>query len=282
CLAGRGVYLRNSQIVERMSAVTRIVLDKTGTLTAPASGATTWSGAPLTEHERSWLRSLTGHSSHPLPVRIAESTGPAEVHAVHSFREIAGRGIEGRVDGRALRMGSATWVRGRQERDATERSDESAQTPGAGTEQDRPGISGEAASRVLVAIDGRYRGSFGFESVLRPEVDALIRRLRGDYQLILLSGDQAREAERFRRLLGEQARLEFNQRPFDKLDFIRELQAVASGGKVMMVGDGLNDAGALQQADVGVAVVEKVGTFSPASDVILDAAQLARLAEVLV
>ena len=73
--------------------------------------------------------------------------------------------------------------------------------------------------------------------------------------------------------------MEFNQSPHDKLNVIRELQA--AGRKVMMVGDGLNDAGALQQAEVGVAVVEKVGTFSPASDVILDAAQLPRLAEVL-
>lgn len=73
--------------------------------------------------------------------------------------------------------------------------------------------------------------------------------------------------------------LKFNQSPADKLQFVRELQQ--RGRQVMMVGDGLNDAGALKQAEVGVAVVEQVGAFSPASDVILDAAELPRLAQVL-
>ena len=73
--------------------------------------------------------------------------------------------------------------------------------------------------------------------------------------------------------------MKFNQSPADKLNFVRELQA--RGQKVMMVGDGLNDAGALKQAEVGVAVVAQIGIFSPASDVILDAAELPRLARVL-
>jgi Cu+-exporting ATPase len=95
----------------------------------------------------------------------------------------------------------------------------------------------------------------------------------------LLSGDNEREAERFEKLFGQRATLRFNQSPADKLNFIRELQS--RGRKVMMVGDGLNDAGALKQAEVGVAVVEQIGIFSPASDVILDAAELPKLARVL-
>jgi Cu+-exporting ATPase len=94
-----------------------------------------------------------------------------------------------------------------------------------------------------------------------------------------LSGDNERESARFRKIFGGDAILKFNQSPADKLNFIRELQH--RGRKVMMVGDGLNDAGALKQAEVGVAVVEKIGVFSPASDVILDAAQVPKLAQVL-
>ena len=99
----------------------------------------------------------------------------------------------------------------------------------------------------------------------RPE--ELLRGLGGRYELALLSGDNEQERERFRSLFGGDAELHFNQSPLDKLGFIRRLQE--SGQTVMMVGDGLNDAGALKQSDVGVAVVEKVGAFSPASDVIL-------------
>ena len=94
-------------------------------------------------------------------------------------------------------------------------------------------------------------------------------------KLALLSGDNEKERERFRSLFGSDAALHFNQSPLDKLGFIRGLQE--SGRRVMMVGDGLNDAGALKQSDVGVAVIEKAGAFSPASDVILEAGRVPRL-----
>jgi Cu+-exporting ATPase len=130
-----------------------------------------------------------------------------------------------------------------------------------------------------VAIDGQYRGAFVLSSALRPETDQLFRRLAGRYDLALLSGDNERERERFRTLFGDNTKLNFNQSPLDKLGFIRRLQE--TGKTVMMVGDGLNDAGALKQADVGVAVVEKIGAFSPASDVILDASRVPQLFEIL-
>ena len=107
----------------------------------------------------------------------------------------------------------------------------------------------------------------------------MIAQLGGKFELALLSGDNERESARFQKFFGEGAVLKFNQSPADKLNFVRELQS--RGRKVMMVGDGLNDAGALKQAEVGVAVVEQIGIFSPASDVILDAAELPRLARVL-
>jgi Cu+-exporting ATPase len=136
-----------------------------------------------------------------------------------------------------------------------------------------------AGSAVFLAIDGEFRGVFVLGNALRPEAEALPRRLGGNYELALLSGDNSRERERFRAFLGGKAQMHFDQSPLDKLQFIRRLQ---EGGKtVMMVGDGLNDAGALQQSDVGVAVVERVGAFSPASDVILEGGQVPRLAEIL-
>ena len=277
-LARRNVFLRNAQVIERMSTVDTLVLDKTGTLTSPGAGTATWSGAPLTEVEARWLSSMTRHSAHPLAARIGEEMPKADADPVESFIEKSGHGMEGVVAGRKIWMGSAAWLEARGARlwSQTQPQQVASAKPAAA------GASHTAAFRgstVHVAIDGQHRGGFVLEGALRPEVDALIRQLRGSYQLVLLSGDNAHESARFRTLLGEQARVEFNQSPHDKLNIIRELQA--AGHKVMMVGDGLNDAGALQQAEVGVAVVEKVGTFSPASDVILDAAQLPRLAEVL-
>ena len=288
-LARREVFLRNAQIIERISEVDTIVFDKTGTLTTGVVGGVKWQDAPLSEVEEGWLYSMTRHSTHPLAARISEAMSHGRTVTVHGFAEVAGCGMEGRIAGRKIWMGSMKWLRSRGVSGLRPEVNHSPALSGVVT-----GHSNEAtfsprlivssgadpdSNSVYVAIDGKHRGSFTLKSELRPEVETLVNKLRGRYPLVLLSGDNAREAERFRALFGDDARVAFNQSPFEKLHAIRELQK--GGRKVMMVGDGLNDAGALQQADVGVAVVENVGSFSPASDLIVDAAQLRRLSEVL-
>ena len=256
-LARRKIFLKNALVVERMAEVDTIVLDKTGTLTtADARGVEFVAAKPLTPREADLIGSLARHSTHPNSVRIVRALGAA-VLPVANFTETPGCGVEGEVAGRKIRLGSCDWVAS-----ATRGNARAIGTGG-----------------VFVAIDGAMRGAFALENSLRPEVAQLIAQLGGRFELALLSGDNEREAARFKNIFGARAVLKFNQSPADKLNFIRELQA--RGRKVMMVGDGLNDAGALKQADVGVAVVEQVGIFSPASDVILDAAELPRLARVL-
>ena len=259
-LARLNIFLKNGQVIERMAEVDTVVLDKTGTLTTAdvrgvqfRTAAGSQPGA-LTEAESRWIGSLTRHSTHPNSVRITQYLG-AEAGAVQNFTEIPGSGIAGEIEGHHILLGSAGWLR-------------------------EHGILLPPAARLVqVAVDGQWRGGFAVENSLRPEVTELIAQLGNRFELALLSGDNEREAARFQQIFGDQATLRFNQRPADKLNFIRELQQ--RGRKVMMVGDGLNDAGALKQADVGVAVVEQIGVFSPASDVILDAAQLPQLARVL-
>ncbi len=133
-------------------------------------------------------------------------------------------------------------------------------------------------SVVHLAIDGIHRGAFLLVNTLRPAVESLIPQL-GSFKLALLSGDNDKAKSYFERLFGSAAQLRFNQSPLNKLEFVRSQQD--AGRKVMMVGDGLNDAGALKQSDVGVAVVENIGAFSPASDVILTADMVPQLAALL-
>jgi len=258
-LARLGIFLKNALVIERMASVDTIVLDKTGTLTcADARGVEFQNmGADLTSDEKDWMGSLARHSTHPNSVRIAKSLA-FTTRVVRRFMESPGYGIEGEVGGHRILIGSRFWL----ESCGISFSDQTI-----------------TAISSAVAIDGRLRGAFVFENSLRPEAAQLISQLGNRFKLVLLSGDNESEAVRFKTLFGNSTELHFNQSPADKLNFIKELQR--HGRKVMMVGDGLNDAGALKQSDVGVAVVEQIGIFSPASDVILDAAELPCLAQVM-
>ncbi len=290
-LARIQVFLKNALVIERMAQVEAIVFDKTGTLTAGSAEAVAFrgneecrmknaergqnrligqrlltsaaTGARLSAVEEGWVWAVARHSTHPQAVRIGQSlAGAATAGAVEDFIETPGAGIAGRVQGHEVRLGSRVWL-------------ESWGVPIGEYVSQRL----EEGSVVCLAIDGELRGQFVLANAVRPETDELLRGLSGRYDLALLSGDNERERERFRSLFGKDAGLHFNQSPLDKLGFIRRLQE--SGQTVMMVGDGLNDAGALKQSDVGVAVIEKVGAFSPASDVILAASQVRRLSRIL-
>jgi Cu+-exporting ATPase len=245
-------------------------------LAGSISTSTRATGNPdaLSDFERGCVLALTRQSAHPHAARIGEWAEEAESHTqrdderqnectqaleVENFQEVPGRGISARVQGHEVRLGSRAWFESAGVKI-------SAQTSSTG-------------SVSYLAIDGEFRGAFELTHALRPEADQLLRRLSSHYELALLSGDNERERERFAALFGKSARLHFNQSPLDKLGFIRALQE--SGKTVMMVGDGLNDAGALKQSDVGVAVVEKIGAFSPASDVILEAGLVPRIFSLL-
>ena len=103
----------------------------------------------------------------------------------------------------------------------------------------------------------------------------LIKKLKSNYRLSVLSGDNEAEKESLQRLLGRKTTLLFHQQPEDKLQYIKQLQQ--QGEKVMMIGDGLNDAGALKQSDIGIAVTEQTNNFTPSSDAIIEGNQLSRL-----
>jgi Cu+-exporting ATPase len=285
-LSRRNVFLKNPYVLETLAEVDAVVFDKTGTLTAAGAGNVAWVGAEgrgetavsrfnqtlppegsipgttsapgaLSEIEERWLYSMTRHSTHPLPVRIGEAIKREYFpELVRSFLETPGCGMESSVAGHEIWMGSAAWFATR----------------------NIIALQGNG-SVVHVAIDGKYRGHFELASAVRAETENLVTGLGRDCEVALLSGDNEKERAKFQALFGDHATLAFNQSPLDKLNFIKHRQT--AGQTVMMVGDGLNDAGALRQADVGVAVVENISAFSPASDVILAAGMVTRTAAVL-
>jgi Cu+-exporting ATPase len=250
-LARHHFYLRHAQVIERVAATTRIVFDKTGTLTIGGACAPEYAGEPLLSGERKAIAALAAQSTHPLSRALAASAGVSRDCKVTGYSEIPGQGISARVDGRLLRMGSGPYVTG------------------------RPLPGKQSGSLVFVAIDGRVKGSFSFANHYREGIGQWVRQLPENIELSVLSGDGDQERPRLRELLGDGAELRFHCQPQDKSDHIRALQG--SGEKVMMIGDGLNDAAALQQANTGIALSESSGQFTPASDAILEAGGLSLL-----
>jgi Cu+-exporting ATPase len=250
------VYVKSSQVVERLAKIDTVVFDKTGTLTASGAAQALFDGKPLTGEEATWISAVARQSAHPHAVRIAQTLNATGAQA-RSFAEIVGCGIEGNVHGHEIWIGSAMWLNAR----------------GVIAPQK------QSANSAHLAIDRVYRGLFLLPNALRAGAETMISRLRANYSLALLSGDNERERPRFEQIFGPTAVLKFNQTPLDKLQYIRQLQD--AGKRALMIGDGLNDAGALKQSDVGVAVVEFIGAFSPASDIIMRADMAPRLDTIL-
>jgi Cu+-exporting ATPase len=258
-LARVQVFLRKAEVLERLANINTIVFDKTGTLTVPHPGSPMFDGAPLSAEEKDHIAALARQSSHPLARRLAQVSGTgAQALAVSCFSETEGMGLCGWVSGVEWLLGSRSFL----------------QTKGIQTAD----TASVEESVVFAASDGKYRGKFILATRLRPEISKLMIDLSGGYQLALVSGDHEGERDRFRQVMGHEAGLQFSQSPLDKLASIKKLQR--GGRRVAMVGDGLNDAGALRQSDVGIAVVERVGAFSPASDVILAGGRVPELGQV--
>lgn len=242
-----GLYLRNATVIESMAEMDHIVFDKTGTLTHSAEQEVSWQGNPLTASEISAVVSLARQSTHPLSQAIRKHYQQAGSVTLLAFEEIPGSGMSGTTsDSHRVRLGSQEWITGRQ--------------------------PSEQQTRVYLSIDGDLRGYFQFTNHYREALPQLISELKGEYKLSVLSGDNDAERNHLRALLGSDTQLLFRQRPEDKLEYIESLQQV--GHRVMMVGDGLNDAGALRQADLGLAVSEQANNFTPASDAIIEARKL--------
>jgi Cu+-exporting ATPase len=248
-LGNNGLFLRNAQVIEVISATTHIVFDKTGTLTLPGEHVLTYKGTPLGPDEQRAIATLAAQSMHPMSKSLARHLDKAEPCRVLGFKETPGNGTEGWVDGVYIMIGSRKFVTG--SRAAT------------------------ADTRVYVRINEDYPGYFSISGHYRSGIATWMLALKKRYSLSLLSGDNDRERRRLEGWIGEGSHIQFFQSPEGKEAYVRHLQR--RGEKVMMVGDGLNDAGALRQSDTGIAVTEMGNSFTPASHAILDGAQIHKM-----
>jgi len=242
-------YLRNAQTIEDMAAADHIVFDKTGTLTTTQEQEIIYEGSPLTHEQQKQIASLASCSGHPLSRALAKHIGRDIEITVACFNEITGKGIEGFVKDDLVKLGSYEFI------------------TGSGQVVDNTG--------VYVSFENKLFGCYHFKNHYRKSIPSLIKKLESNYRLSVISGDNNSEKDYLKKLSGPGTILLFDQKPEDKFHYIQLLQQ--RGNRVMMIGDGLNDAGALMQSDIGIAVAEQTNNFTPASDAIIEAKQLSKL-----
>ncbi|MFH0736829.1 MAG: heavy metal translocating P-type ATPase metal-binding domain-containing protein [bacterium] len=251
-------YLKNADVVEKLSQITSIVFDKTGTLTKNSQFNVNFVGNPLTTHELQLIKSTTKSSYHPFSQSISSSISGNINFEISEYDEISGSGITAKIEDDLIKVGSASFI---------------GYLPP--SDNDNTILS----SKVYVSINNIYKGYYTFTNFYRNGIENLIKSLSNKLKLFVLSGDNESERDNLNIVFQNKATIKFNQSPFNKLEFIEELQK--SNETVLMIGDGLNDAGALKQSNIGITVSEDINNFYPACDGILDANYLTKLKDFL-
>jgi Cu+-exporting ATPase len=256
--AERGILIRSGESLETVHKVDTFVFDKTGTLTNGRPEATDVVTAPWIDREAllALAASVENGSEHPLGqaiVRRARAEGAA-ISPAEGFRALEGMGVEGVVGGRQVLAGSPRLL-------DSAGVDASALATAAGR------LAAEGKTVALVAVDGRAAGLFALADTLKPGAREAVETLRrSGLRVVMLTGDNVRTA----RALAAEAAIDDVQAevlPGDKAAAIRRLQQ--EGRRVAMVGDGINDAPALAQADVGLAIGTGTDVAMASADITL-------------
>ncbi len=243
-------YAKNASVIEQLAAINTIIFDKTGTITSNKKSNAVYEGETLSEEESILLKNTLRGSNHPLSRTLYSILKDNDIVTLDHYEEHIGKGIEAEYNNTAIKIGSASFV-----------SKTIANT--------------SLNTTVHVSTNNAYKGKYVFYNSYRKGVSRLFNQLKQQYDLVILSGDNEGERDNLTKLLPRKTKLIFNQKPEDKLEYIKYHQS--EGAKVLMIGDGLNDAGALAQSDVGIAISEDVNIFSPACDAILDASKFNQL-----
>lgn len=243
-------YLKNAGVIEQLAKADTIIFDKTGTITSNKKSSINYEGIELTAEEESLLKNTLRASNHPLSRTLYSLLAEYDIVPLDNYKETVGRGMEASSREQQIKVGSADFV---------------------GSTIFSPSLN----TSVHISANNQYKGKYVFYNEYREGMEEVFSAFEKDYHLAIVTGDNEGEKQRLEGLLPPKTQFLFNQKPEDKLDVVKKLQE--QGRKVIMVGDGLNDAGALAKSEVGIAISENVNVFSPACDAILDASVFKQL-----
>jgi len=235
-----GVLVRDADALQRASTLDTLVFDKTGTLTEGKPQVVAVNTAGIAQEDALRLAAaLEQGSSHPLARAILEKANAAALPQVSNFRTLRGLGVSGEAEGHTLLLGNQALL-----------NDNGIDT--AALETELKAQASQGATPVLLAVDGKAAALLAVRDPLRQDsVDALARLHRAGYRLVMLTGDNPTTANAIAKEAGIDEVIA-GVLPDGKADAIKNLQR--QGRQVAMVGDGINDAPALAQADVGIAM----------------------------
>ncbi|WP_340075653.1 heavy metal translocating P-type ATPase [Leptobacterium sp. I13] len=243
-------YLKNAQVIEKLAKIDTIIFDKTGTITSNNKSRIAYEGLTLNTKETTLLKNSLRNSNHPLSRQLYSILKANDIITLDEYEEYIGKGIIASHENQKIKIGSAEFV-------------------GNNT------YASSLKTSVHISTNDQYKGKYTFYNQYRKGIASLFNRLKEHFNLAILSGDNESERENLQKLLPAKTKLFFNQKPEDKFNYIKFHQQ--EGANVLMIGDGLNDAGALKQSNVGIAVSENINVFSPACDAILDASKLTEI-----
>lgn len=250
------LYVKNASIIEQMSTIDTIVFDKTGTITEQSDSQTSFQGIELNQQHIQLIRSLANQSNHPLSKCIVSYLPNSKNLVVKNYNEIKGLGTSAHINNHFIKMGSAEFVLGKDKQEV------------------------QLGSNVYVSLDDNYLGYFTIKNKYRHGLENIISSLKSQFELKILSGDNSTEEPYLKSIFGANTEMLFYQKPEDKLNYIKKLQN--NHKKVLMIGDGLNDAGALKQSNVGIAISDNTNNFSPACDAVLSGDKFSLLKELII
>ena len=245
-------YVKDTLTIEKISKIDTLVFDKTGTITHNKKSNINFEGKEFSNFDLKNIKSLLKNSNHPLSKALYDFVEVEdEYFPVENFREIPGKGYEANVRGTKYKIGSAKLIGQK---------------------------SKSLETAVYISRNEEFLGKFIFKNEYRDDLKTLFKSLYG-YQIHILSGDNSSEEIKLKTMIPNVTEMAFNQSPEDKLNYIKNLQDHQH--KVAMFGDGLNDAGALKQSNVGIAVADDTNSFTPSSDVIMAGNKLVDFAKYL-
>lgn len=241
-------YVKDTLTIEKISKISTLVFDKTGTITQSKKTNISYEGLELSEFDLLNIKTLLKNSNHPLSKSLYHFLEVDDAYfPVEKYVEIPGKGYAAMVRNQFYKIGSASF---------------------------NGEISKNLETAVYLSRNDVFLGKFIFKNEYRSNLANLFNHLK-NYKIHLLSGDNASEEIQLKSIISYAAKMEFNQDPESKLNYIKNLQD--KGEKVAMLGDGLNDAGALKQSNVGIAIADDTNSFTPSSDVIMNGEKLAEL-----